>query len=168
MSFSVFFSHSTVDYDLVKKLSDHIAVEGLDSIIAQDVRPRTHPQNLSDKVQELIMESNAVAAIISKNGVNSNWVHQEIGYSLGKKPLIPFVEEGIPPSELGFLLGAEYIPLYKDDLEKSISKLFEWVENLKPTKKQPSAPDQNPDLSVLKAVGVLILGGIFIWALSKE
>ena len=168
MSFSVFFSHSSQDYDLVKKLSDHIGVEGFNSIIAQDVRPRTHPQNLSDKVRELIMESDAVATIISKNGVNSNWVHQEIGFSLGKKPLIPFVEDGIPSTSLGFLQGAEYIPLYKDNLEKSISKFFEWTEHLKPVKAQPSAPDQNPDLSVLKAVGVLILGGIFIWALSKE
>jgi hypothetical protein len=131
MQYRVFMSHSNKDSGFVKYIASQLQPFGYEPIIAQCVRPESFPQYLPAKIKKLIRQSDCVVAFITKNGVTSNWVHQEIGYALDKKPLIPIVEDGIPSEDLGFLQGSEYISLYWDKIEQSIAKLVSWIAYIK-------------------------------------
>jgi hypothetical protein len=136
MQFYVFISHSSKDLPVVRFIASQLLLYEIKPIIAEDERPKTFPQYLPDKIRTLIQQSDCVMALLTKNGVYSNWVHQEIGYALDKKPLIPIVERDIPSERLGFLQGAEYIPLYWEDIEHSIASLISWTTYLKTEKEK--------------------------------
>jgi len=159
MQYTVFISHSGKDKLVIHFIASQLQLYGITPIVAFNVRPKKHPQYLSEKIKGLIQQSDCVVALLTKNGVQSNWVHQEIGYSIDKKPLIPIVESDIRSEDLGFLQGTEYIPLYLGDIGHSMSELVSWTTNLK-TEKEKS---EN-----LKGLATVILGGLFLHWLSKE
>jgi hypothetical protein len=159
MKYTVFISHSTKDISIVRLIASQLKIYGIIPIVAENVRPKTFPQYLPDKIKTLINQSDCVIALLTKNGVNSNWVHQEIGYTLDKKPLIPIVESSISSESLGFLQGREYIPLYWENIKRSIKSLVSWTRYLKAKKEK----NEN-----LKSLATLILGGLFLWKLSQQ
>ncbi len=159
MQYTVFISHSGKDILLVRFIASQLQLYGLTPIIAQHVRPRRFPQYLPEKIKTLIQQSDCVAALLTKNGIASNWVHQEIGYALDKKPLIPVVESGVPSSQLAFLQSAEYVPLHWGDIGHSVAKLASWTTQLK------IAKEQNENL---KTLGVVILGALGLWWLGQQ
>ena len=159
MQYTVFISHSSKDSLVVRSIASQLEIYGITPIVAENVRPMTFTQYLPDKIKMLIQQSDCVVALLTKNGVISNWVHQEIGYTLDKKPLIPIVESDIPSEGLGFLQGAEYIPLYWEDIGYSASQLVSWTAYLK-TEKEKS---EN-----LKGLTLTVLGGLFLWWLSQQ
>ena len=161
----VFVCHCTADRDLISGISDQLRAAGFETLYAEDVVPEKHPQHISEKVQSLIDQSDVVAAFITKDSIAHAWVHQEIGYALRSKPLIPLVEEGINGSELAFLEGAEYVPLYRDDLNRTLAKFLEWMANLKAGLAKSLQKD---DVSVLKILGVIFICAVFIWLLTKK
>lgn len=130
MPYTVFISHSSEDLPRVNIIARHLQLHGITPILAQDVRPTTDPQYITDKVRGLIRQSECVVVLLTEAGVQSNWVHQEIGYALDTKPLIPVVERGTHQSTLAFLQGAEYIPFYPDDIERSAQALITWITPL--------------------------------------
>lgn len=160
MQYTIFISHSSKDTPIVQFITSQLQHYGLTPITSKDVHPKEFPQYLSDTVKTSIQQSHCVVVLLTKNGVNSNWVHQEIGYVLDKKPLIPIVENGIPPSQLAFLQGVEYIPLHWGDINRSISKLVSWTTQLKAEKQE-----QNEKL---KIIGLVILVGLSLWWLSQQ
>ncbi len=159
MQYTVFLSHSSADSSVVHSIASQLEIYGITPIVAGNERPHTFPQELSDKIKMLIQQSDCVVALLTRDGVDSNWVHQEIGYTLDKKPLIPIVESDVPPGDLGFLQGAEYIPLYWDKIEHSIAQLVSWTTYLK-TEKEKS---EN-----LKGLATVVIGGLFLWWLSQQ
>lgn len=159
MQYTVFISHSSEDSLLVRFIASQLQLYGITPIVAEHVRPKTFPQYLPDKIKTLIQQSDCMVALLTKNGVASNWVHQEIGYALEKKPLIPIAESDISSESLGFLQGAEYIPLYWGDIGHSVSQIVSWTTYLK-TEKEKS---EN-----LKGLAIVILGGLFLWGLSQQ
>jgi TIR domain len=67
--------------------------------------------NLADKIEKAIDASAAMVVLITDNSVNSQYVHQEIGYARkAKKLIIPVVQTGVTSEQLGMLQGIEYIP----------------------------------------------------------
>jgi len=68
-------------------------------------------------------------------------------------------EDDIPLESLGFLQGAEYIPLYWGDIGRSVTSLVSWTTYLK-TEKEKS---EN-----LKTLAMVVLGGLFLWGLSQQ
>lgn len=159
MQYTIFISHSSKDSLVVRLIASQLQFYGITPIVAEHVRPQTFPQYLSDKIKTLIQQSDCVVSLLTKNGVTSNWVHQEIGYALDKKPLIPIVESDIPSESLGFLQGAEYIPLYWGDIGRSVTPLVSWTTYLK-TEKEKS---EN-----LKVLAIVILSGLVLWGLSQQ
>ena len=158
MQYTVFISHSSKDSLVIRFIASQLQLYGIMPIVAEHIRPKTFPEYLPDKIKTLIQQSDCVVALLTKNGSTSNWVYQEIGYALDKKPLIPIVEKGISSESLGFLQGAEYIPLYWGDITSSITQLVSWTTYLK-TEKTKS---EN-----LKGLATVILGGLFLWWLSQ-
>jgi hypothetical protein len=159
MQFYVFISHSSKDLPIVRFIASQLLLYEIKPIIAEDERPKTFPQYLPDKIRTLIQQSDCVMALLTKSGVYSNWVHQEIGYALDKKPLIPIVERDIPSERLGFLQGAEYIPLYWEDIERSIASLILWTTYLKTEKEKREN---------LNGLVVFIFGILFLWGISQR
>ena len=129
---------------------------GITPIIASQYRPATPSQTLSEKIQNLIFQSHCLLATLTRNGLNSTFVQQEIGFALGrKKSVIPFVETGIPQEKLALLQGMECIPIDWDNLEDSFSQLNNWVYGLKKTKEETNR------LLLIGGIGILALIIIF-------
>lgn len=149
MAFSAFLSHSTKDEKLVRLIARNLEVNNISPIIAVEVRPSNHPQMITDKVKNLLQQSDCVIAFLTKAGVKSGWVQQEIGYSLDKKPIIPIVESGIQTSQLAFLNGAEFIQIQRGNISQSMIKLLSWTVSMKTEK-------ENRDRII--TLGALVLG----------
>ena len=131
---------------------------GVTPIIASQYRPATPSQTLSDKIKSLIHQSHSLLAILTRNGLNSRFVQQEIGFALGRnKPVIPFVEIGIHAEELALLQGTEYLPIDWDDLKSSFSKLNNWVYSLK---KSEEETDRLLFVGVIAILALIIIFGI--------
>lgn len=125
---------------------------GVTPIIASQYRPATPSQTLSEKIQSLILQSHCLLATLTRNGLNSTFAQQEIGFALGRnKPVIPFVETGIHTEELALLQGRQHIPINWSDLESSFSELHDWVYSLKKSKEETDR--------------LLLIGGITLLAL---
>lgn len=149
MAFSAFLSHSIKDEKLVRLIARNLEVNNISPIIAVDVRPSNHPQMITDKVKILLQQSDCVIAFLTKAGVESGWVQQEIGYSLDKKPIIPIVESGIQTSQLAFLNGTEFIQIQRGNISQSMIKLLSWTLSMKTEK-------ENRDRII--TLGALVLG----------
>lgn len=112
-------------------MADDLAAQDFTPLLAEENPPREHPQSLPQKIRELIEESDWVVALITKESVESPWVHQEIGYAIGRRPLIALVEVGVEQSRLGFLQGKEYITLDRTRIEDSLPKLQKSAHELR-------------------------------------
>ncbi len=104
----VFISHSTRDQGLVISLAKLLQHLGIQVFVAEwYLSPGAR---LDAKIKKKIRDADFVVALLSRNGIRSKWVHQEIGIALeAGKHIIPIVEKGTKPSDLAALQGREYI-----------------------------------------------------------
>lgn len=104
--YKVFISHSTNDMDLVYELRISLGRVGVEPYVAE-YYPEPD-EELPQKIKRNIDDSQSVVALLTHDGIRSQWVNQEIGYAdkAGKK-IIPIVEEGVEIS--GFLTSKERI-----------------------------------------------------------
>ncbi|MCK4396728.1 toll/interleukin-1 receptor domain-containing protein [candidate division WOR-3 bacterium] len=135
MSYKVFISHSTRDQWLVMTLANILSKFGIQISVAEwYLAPG---QNLSKKVFTQIENSNCVVALLTRNGIRSNWVQQEIGFALKtKRPVIPLVEKGLDTKELGALQGREYIEYDPSYPKEALVKTSTYVKSLKLKKEE--------------------------------
>lgn len=135
MAYKVFISHSTRDQGLVISLANLLSKFGVEVSVAEWYLAAGEP--IDQKIFEQIENSDCVIALLTQNGVRSNWVHQEVGYSLkNKKPLIPIVEKGIDAKDLAALQGKEYIEYDHSHYEQALIKSSGYVRSLKLKKDQ--------------------------------
>jgi hypothetical protein len=135
MAYKVFISHSTRDQGLVVSLAHVLAEFEVEVFVAEWYLAPGEP--LAAKVHEQIKESDCVVVLLTRNGVRSNWVHQEIGYSLKcGRPVIPLVEVGVEPNELGALQDRERIEYDPCRPEQALLKLSTYVKSLKLKKQE--------------------------------
>ncbi len=129
MTYKVFISHSTRDKGLVISLSNLLSKFGVEVSVAEwYLAPG---ESLDKKVFEQIRKSDCVVVLLTRNGIRSNWVQQETGYSLQQnKPLIPIVERGIDPKDLAALQGREYIEYDPYQPQQALIKLSTYVKAL--------------------------------------
>jgi hypothetical protein len=127
--YTVFISHSAKDIDVVRQYAAELQRYGIIPIVAQDYRPNISPIKITDKIAELITNSDCVIAFLTKNAVKTNWVHAEIGFSHKKKTIIPLVEKGVKPTQLTFLEGAESINYDSNNPINSMAQLNSWLQN---------------------------------------
>ncbi len=135
MAYKVFISHSTRDQGLVISLAKLLSEFGVDTFVAEWYL--TPGKRLDEKVVKQIRNSNCLVVLLTKNGVRSNWVQQEIGVALNSEiPLIPLVEKGIDPKDLGSLQGKEYIEYDPFQSQKALVKASTYVRSLKLKKEE--------------------------------
>lgn len=108
MAYKVFVSHSARDQGLVVSLANLLWKFGVEPVVAQWYLTPGDP--LDSKVMRQIGEADCLVVLLTRHGIRSNWVQQEIGLALKEgKPIIPLVEVGIEARELAILQGREYI-----------------------------------------------------------
>ncbi len=155
MTYKVFISHSTRDQGLVIALANLLSKYGVKVFVAEWYL--TPGERLDKKVSEQIVNSDCVIVLLTRNGMRSNWVQQEIGYALnagfGKnKPLIPIVEKGIESKELGALMGREYIEYDSYQPQEALIRTSTYIKSLKLKKEE-------------KEQALLVAGGIIAFLL---
>lgn len=156
----VFISHSTKDFQLVVALEKYLSAYDIEVYIAErDYQPG---KPLPIKIMRNIDISNYFLVVYTINGDDSKYVHQEIGYWLGKRgnnDLIPFVERGINPK--AFLRDVEYIELDSLNPNLGISNVINYINQQIKIKRK--------NLIFNVGVGLGIAGLIFLifYVLSK-
>lgn len=151
MAYRVFISHSAQDQGLVISLANLLSKFGVDVSVAEWYL--TPGERLDEKVFEQINKSDCIVALLTRNGMRSSWVQQEIGYSLKQdKPVIPMVEKGIESKDLAALQGREYIEYDRYQYQQALSKLSTYVKSLKLKKEE-------------KEKVLLVLGGLLAFLL---
>ncbi len=151
MAYRVFISHSAQDQGLVISLANLLSKFDVDVSVAEWYL--TPGERLDDKVLEQIKKSDCIVALLTRNGMRSSWVQQEIGFSLQRgKPVIPMVEKGIEPKDLAALQGREYIEYDRYEYQQALSKLSTYVKSLKLKKEE-------------KEKALLVVGGLLAFLL---
>ena len=122
MAYKVFISHSSRDQGLVISLANLLSKFGVEVFVAEWYL--SPGQRLDDKVFGQIEKSDCVVALLTREGIRSNWVHEEIGYSLrSNRPIVPIVEKGVAPKDLAALQGREYIEYDPYQYQQALIKL---------------------------------------------
>jgi hypothetical protein len=135
MAYRVFISYSTRDQRLVIALANILSKFGIDVSVAEWYL--SPGERLDKKVFDKIEKSDCVVALLTKNGIRSNWVQQEIGYGLKSgKTLIPIVEKGTASADLAALQGREYIKYDPYQPQQALIKTSTYVKSLKLKKEE--------------------------------
>lgn len=136
MGYKVFISHSTQDQGLVISLANLLSKFGVEVFVAEWYL--SPGERLDTKVFGQIEKSDCVVVLLTRNGMRSNWVQQEIGYSLKNpnRPLIPVVEKGIDPRELAALQLRDYVEYDPNQYQQALMKLSTYVRSLKLKKEE--------------------------------
>jgi len=151
MAYRVFISHSTQDQGLVISLANLLSKFEVEPFVAEWYL--TPGERLDKKVFEQIKKSDCIVALLTRNGMRSSWVQQEIGFSLQQgKPVIPMVEKGIELKDLAALQGREYIEYDRYQYQQALGKLSTYVKSLKLKKEE-------------KEKVLLVLGGLLAFLL---
>ncbi len=170
---SVFLSHNSKDKPWVRVLAERLIADEV--IVWLDEAEINIGDSLIDKIAEGIKEMKFVAAIISKNSVESNWVQKELSIAMSKEvagrkaTVLPLV---IDDCELPVSLSDKLYADFKnpDDFEASYEKLLRAIGVNKAKKsiqeqkqKQPSPKIEETPISAneipkspeLKILGIL-------------
>lgn len=130
MAYKVFISHSSRDQGLVISLANLLSKFGVEVFVAEWYL--SPGERLDTKVFGQIEKSDCVVALLTREGIRSGWVHEEIGYSLQRnRPIIPIVEKGVDPKDLAALQGRDYIEYNPDQYQQALMKLSTYVGSLK-------------------------------------
>jgi hypothetical protein len=129
----IFISHSISDKQLIKTLINRITPLGIKLLIAEHYFS-TH-NTITSKIEKLIDHSDFAIILLTENGFNSNFVHQEIGYiKKAGKHSIQIVETGQEKNITGFIYGKDYLkydPKNPDTLVEQLTNLLIKIRNQK-------------------------------------
>jgi len=122
--YQVFICYSDEDLEFVEML-----FESLNRI--SEIFPyvagfyRLSGRELKDKIKEEIIASDFIVALLTHNGIKSQWVNQEIGFACAHHEdvnIIPIKEEGVTIK--AFLEGKEWTDFYRGDYELTIAQVI--------------------------------------------
>jgi hypothetical protein len=122
----IFLSHATGDREVIAEISKQLNRIGVRVYLAEHDNQAGGP--LADKVQAALAASDLVVALLTPAGYDSVYVHHEVGGArLAGKMVIPLVDESVRRSDLGALVGLEYIVLNQQAPEIAMNLLTERV-----------------------------------------
>ena len=118
----VFVSHSMKDQTFLEGIQKNLNKHGLQLLLAEheiDMR-----NSISEKIKAMIDNCHVGLVLFTKNGMESGFVREEIGYLEGKnKPTLIVLEKGLKPELGGFKYGCDYIDLDPEQPELTIEKI---------------------------------------------
>lgn len=122
----VFISHHIGrDFRLASTLQKSLKERNIEGIIAQ--RKKEYELLIIDKIKHQIDSSDYLVAIITKSGLASASVHEEIGFAIAKKvPVVLMVEKGA--KERGVLIhGKDPEYFLRSDFGKRVEKIIDHI-----------------------------------------
>lgn len=127
--FTVFLSHSTRDAEHVALVQRQLEALGIRVWLAEhDLRPGT---SVLAKIESVLPTCDAVVVLITSNGVDSAYVHQEVGMARTHgKPLVPLVDRHVEKQRLGLVGELEWIEIDLDDPSDAFVKVTQSLHRL--------------------------------------
>lgn len=162
----IFISHSMSEEDkhILENLKKQMP-RGI-SVYVAEWNP-TPGKSLKDKIRRNLQKCDAVLAILTKDGVRSQWVNQEIGVALAEgKDIIPIRERGVDVK--GFIQDIEWITLDRDSPENALKMTTSYLAELR-SRKEEKTRFEIGFWGLLLAAIFFVLTFIFLaWAFSKS
>lgn len=167
MPITVFISHSVGEAEnpIVNHLAASLSGAGIPNYLAMhDRQPGTR---LTEKVKTHITASQVLVALLTRKGNQSSWVHDEIGFALGKgRRVVALLEKGLKVD--GMHNGAEYFEFDPADPASDIAVLSERLarqgaeEEAESARGKLGAAQAQADAVMLFAVVVVIIALVAI------
>lgn len=149
----IFLSHATSDHELVRQVKAAIGKLAIVYCTEDDVQAGS---NVHTKIQGQIRKSELMIVLLSTDGAESIYLHQEIGFAKSEgKLIIPVVAAGLSSTRLGMLEGIEYIQI--DDRADWLTRLSAHVEALVRASEEKAKADKATTDLVLAIVAVAAL-----------
>lgn len=118
----VFISHSMKDKDLLGNLKETLERHQIQILVAEHVVDME--RSISDKIKAMIEVCDVGLVLLTKDGVASGFVREEIGYLNAKgKPKLTIADKEAFKEYGGFLYGHDYIELEHDNTNVTIEKV---------------------------------------------
>jgi hypothetical protein len=155
----VFLSHSTSDRELVEDILG--AVQPFAEVYCTEFDGKAG-ENVHEKIQQKIRESDLLVVLLTSVAIDSNYVHQEVGFAKGAGRLVvPIVATGIASDKLGMLQGIEYISLDSSASAEAVSRLGKRIDDLRQKSLKAEAEATQDAMQLLGVV--LAIAGIVFW-----
>jgi hypothetical protein len=168
----VFVSHSMKDQSILLGIKYTLNSHGIQLFIAEH---EVDMQNsITEKIKRMIDSSHVGLILLTKNGIKSGFVREEIGYLEAKRiPSLIILEKGVEKEYGGFKYGHDYIELDTDYPDMTIEKvkrtllrhwnrLIEQQKHFQEAQEEQRRRNQNNAL-----IGIGIVAGLLILG-SKE
>ena len=161
----IFVSHSLNDKELVDRLHRSVKPYGITLYVAEHYVDMNN--TITSKIESMIKSCDAAVILLTKNGCDSKFVQQEIGYLRSlNKPSLNVVEKEYEKAVTGFIYGHDYIsydPQKPDDTIVKVTNLLE-SHNKAVQKKQEmeklKAAEKESQKKALIGIGLLV-GALF-------
>ncbi|MBO6515223.1 MAG: toll/interleukin-1 receptor domain-containing protein [Bacteroidia bacterium] len=165
----VFVSHSMKDQSILNGIVQTLRKYGLKLLVAE------HQVDLgvsiTEKIKSMIERSNVGLVLLTKNGIKSGFVREEIGYLTAKrKATLMVIEKGVESQYGGFKFGHDYIIFDPLNPQETIDKVKEILMNhwLKVSERQKIISEEQRRKSNNQAlVGLGVLAGLLILASNE-
>jgi hypothetical protein len=147
---AVFVSHATQDRDSLKILTNALRKEGAPIYVAEeDVQAG---RMVSSKITQSIRESDVLIALLTRIGVKSPTVHQEIGYafSLGNR-IVAMVEKGAEDQVGALVDGLEQVRFDLHDLPEKCAEVADYASGIAHRKRSPYLFPVSSDFRLCRA-----------------
>lgn len=153
----IFISHSMRDQHLINALQSIAAVLGIEPLIAEHTMDLQN--TVTTKIENMILNSDLVLVILTREGFNSNFVQQEIGFAKGKKSILILVEQGYESRISGFIYGFDYVSVDPLNPQPALVRIHEILVEQKQKKEQQE---------VIGQLFLVALWILFVAALTHE
>lgn len=179
----IFVSHALTDQDLIKEVKNTLEPHGITLFIAE------HYQDLklsiTQKIENMIKQCDVALILLTKNGYNSQFVQQEIGYIKScQKPSLQVVQIGLEKKITGFIYGHDYIThdptqpqATLEAIKRSLLSYWRKVEK-KRIEKQEAIIFRQRELEVIRLenerkaneakIGIGILAGLLVLGITSS
>lgn len=124
----IFVSHSLNDKELVDRLHCSVKPYGITLYVAEHYVDMHN--SITSKIESMIKSCDAAVILLTKNGCDSKFVQQEIGYLKSlNKPSLNVVEKEYEKAITGFIYGHDYIPYDPQKPNDTIAKVTNLLVN---------------------------------------
>ncbi|MCD4744910.1 MAG: toll/interleukin-1 receptor domain-containing protein [Bacteroidales bacterium] len=177
----IFVSHAIEDNKLISDLKLTLEPHGLELLIAEHY-PDIDYSTVTVKIERMIKSCNVALFLLTKNGFNSKFVQQEIGYIKSSRiPYLQVVENGIEKEITGFNFGKGFIQYSPNEPQTALDKVKRFLLNywkkleLKHQEEQIDKQAKQFQLMIQKQkkreqevkIGLRILASVLILGLNK-
>jgi len=156
--YDVFLAHSVKNPNILHTISRYLDTYGIKVHIAE--REAQPGNRVSEKISNMVDQSDCLLALLTKEGADSQWVNQEIGYAkkAGKR-IIPVVEKGVEIK--GFVQDIEWITFDANETHETLQQIVNWISKEASKKKQTQQQQAawNTLISLVFIAGLIALIG---------